>query len=83
MSIFVIDRFLDFGIRGRFVVFVILAEGFVVGNGGVEGFACCERGFEFGALFCGFGLAESERTAVEVVSSLAGLSSLRRKSVVL
>jgi hypothetical protein len=35
-----------------FIVLVVLSEGFVVGDGWVEGFACCEGSFEEGSFFC-------------------------------
>lgn len=51
-TVFVVDAPLRFGrflVEG-FVVFVIFPQGFVVGDGWVEGFACCEGFFEQGSL---------------------------------
>ena len=75
MGVFVVKGFLEVG-GGSFIVFVVFAQGFVIGDGGVEGFPGGEGGFDFGTLFGGFGITEGEGTAVEVVSPLAGLSSL-------
>ena len=63
-------------VRGRglrFVVFEILPEGGVVGDGGGERPARGEGGFESGPLGGDFGVAEGEGSAVEVVAPLAGL----------
>ena len=58
-----------------FVVFVVCAQRRVVGDGGEEGLAAGEGGFEGGALGGDLGVAEGEGAAVEVVASLAGLSA--------
>ena len=79
MRIFIIEGFLDVG-GGGLVVFIVFAEGFVVGDSGVERFAGGKGGFEFCALFGGFGVAEGESSTIEVVSPLASLSSLLRGS---
>lgn len=75
MGIFVVKGFLDI-CRRSFVVFIVFTKGFVIGNGGVEGFAGCKGGFEFCTLFGGLGVAEGKGAAMEVVPPLTGLSSL-------
>ena len=77
MGVFIVEVELLLGgeVGLRFIVLVVCAEGSVVGDGGVEGLARCERGLEFGALGGDFGVTESEGTAVEVVTTLAGLSA--------
>ncbi len=80
MGIFVVKGLLDI-CGGGFIVFVVFAKGFVVGDGGVKGFAGCEGSLEFCTLFSSLGVAESKGAAVEVVSPLAGLSSLLDGSV--
>lgn len=77
MGVFVVkvELLLTGEVRLRFIVLVICAEGFIVGDGGVEGLAGCERSLELGALGGDFSVAESEGTAVEIVTTLAGLSA--------
>ena len=74
MGVFVVEVERRVGGRGLgFIVFEVLPEGGVVGDGGGEGSAGCEGAFERRPLGGDFGVAEGEGAAVEVVPPLAGL----------
>jgi hypothetical protein len=76
VRVFVVEGEDGVGGRVRFVVGVGGVQGGVVGEGRREGFAAFEGCFQLGAFRGGFGVAEGERSSVEVVSSFAGLSAL-------
>ena len=78
MSIFVVDIGVGFG---ALVKFEVGAEFLIVGYRGVEGFAGRKGGFEGGAFGGSFCVAEGKGPAVEVVTALAGLFSLKVVSV--
>ena len=75
MGVFVVEAQLVVGgaVGARFVVLVVLAEGFVRGDVFGERLAGGEGGFEGGALAGEFGIAEGEGAPVEVVAAFAGL----------
>ena len=58
-------------IRCGFVEFEVFLEGSVGGDVGGEGFPCCEGSAELGAFLGGFGSAEGESAAIEVLTTLA------------
>ena len=73
MSVFIVDVIVGFG---AFVKLVVLTQSLIIGYCRVEGLPSCQRGFELCALFGSLCFAEGEGSAVEIISPLAGLSSL-------
>ena len=76
MCIFIIDVVVGFG---TLIKFVVLAQSFIIRYCRVERLASRKRRFELCPLFCGLSLAESKGATVEVISSLASLSSLDKE----
>lgn len=73
MGIFIVNVIVGFG---AFVKLVILTQSLIVGYCRIQRLSSCQRGFELCALLGSLCFAESEGTAVEIISPLPGLSSL-------
>ena len=76
MGIFIIDVVVGFG---TLIKFVILAQTFVIRYRRVKRLASRKRRFELCSLLCCLSFAKSKGATVEVISSLASLSSLDKE----
>ena len=76
MGILIIDVVVGFG---TLIIFVVLAQSFVIRYRRVKRLASRKRCFELCSLLCGLSFAKSKGATVEVISSLASLSSLDKE----
>ena len=73
MGILIINIIVRFG---TLIKLVILTQGFIIRYRRVKRLASRKRRFELCSLLCGLSFAKGKGAAVEVISSLASLSSL-------